>query len=147
VNFIKSHKNWIIAGYILLMVFSFFYVRKVLSEGDLKVTTREKSRGFDEKPAKVTLIIAGPGIGVKYTVDMKNTDTVMDLLDKVSEEQGLEYDMTSYVNRTEFEHINGIKAPEGYVWKLLQGDSDLTEYIQNTKLRDENIYRIILVAN
>ncbi|KKS21352.1 MAG: hypothetical protein UU80_C0030G0004 [candidate division WWE3 bacterium GW2011_GWA1_41_8] len=105
----------------------------------------EPKRVLEVKPVKVKLTIEQTGGSKEYSVELQNIDTVLDLLEEVREDQGFIYEKTAYTYGTIIDGIEGIKAPEGYMWRIFENNIDITENVSNESLNDGFFYSIKLV--
>lgn len=139
----SKYKKYLIPAYILLLVFSFFYVRSVLNNESIKVMEKEKieENVFEIKPAVTYLNIEG---GESYRVRLTNANSVYDILEYLRDENKLYFEKTSYTYGTELDIVNTL-PPNGYLWKVYYGDKDITYAIEELKIKDKDVYTIKLV--
>lgn len=120
------------------------YVRSVLKESELT------SKGEKEKVAPVFQVnvtlkaFVGQGTST-YTVQMKNTDTVVDLLQEVRDLYGLVYEKIDYARGVEISEVKGVPAQQNYKWAVLSNNADITNEIGNTNLVEGAVYELKLM--
>lgn len=135
-------KNFLIPAYILLIIFSFFYVKSVLKEG-ASVIDEKKDREHVEFPkqAKVNLTVQGPGINASYRETMGTNNTVFQMIERVrADNSTFRLEQNAYVDRKEFASINGIEATDSKVWKVYLEDKDITYDIEKEFLVQSGNY-------
>ncbi|KKS18743.1 MAG: hypothetical protein UU77_C0069G0004 [candidate division WWE3 bacterium GW2011_GWC1_41_7] len=139
-------KKYLIVAYIILLVGGYFYINSILDVNKVSVDQKEEpKRVLEVKPVKVKLTIELTGGSKEYSVELQNIDTVLDLLEEVREDQGFIYEKTAYTYGTIIDGIEGIKAPEGYMWRIFENNIDITENVSNESLNDGFFYSIKLV--
>jgi len=139
-------KKYLIVAYIILLVGGYFYINSILDVNKVSVDQKEEpKRVLEVKPVKVKLTIEQTGGSKEYSVELQNIDTVLDLLEEVREDQGFIYEKTAYTYGTIIDGIEGIKAPEGYMWRIFENNIDITENVSNESLNDGFFYSIKLV--
>lgn len=149
----KHLKNTATLLTIIFAIFSYFFVKSALEDGEVKVLDQpEKEKALEIKPVKVTLTVLDPNTGGKreYKKRMQNNNSVLELLEKLREEDEFIYEKIAYTYGTEVDNINGIKAPEGYRWEVnyfaenLEITSNITFEIDDNYLIDKGKYRLKL---
>ena len=139
-------KKYLIVAYIILLVGGYFYINSILDVNKVSVDQKEEpKRVLEVKPVKVKLTIEQTGGSKEYSVELQNIDTVLDLLEEVREDQGFIYEKTAYTYGTIIDGIEGIKAPEGYMWRIFENNIDITGNVSNESLNDGFFYSIKLV--
>ncbi|MBP7927817.1 hypothetical protein KAZ57_01585 [Patescibacteria group bacterium] len=129
--------------YAILLIAGTLYVYDVLKEDLLTVTEIVDENGNKEmevKPININLEIAYEGTMQHYNVKLSNTNSFEDLL-KVS---GVKYEKISYIYGSEFEHINGVRPPEGFAWKAYEGESELKLGSKGQRLKEGTDYKLVL---
>lgn len=114
-------KNIIIVIVLLASFGIFLYVRSVINENEVKIKKKDDSlekRVVDEKPVDVTLIIDNGITKNKYDLELKNTDTILDVLSNLRQQDLLIYEKTHYIYGTEIDHMNYANADENNRWKV-----------------------------
>ena len=136
----------------ILIVGGFFFVRSALNDDEVKILEKSKEeKGFDIKPATVYLQIENVTTGpTAIRKRMKNSNSVLELIEAAREENGLTYEKIGYTYGSELDNINGVDAPDGFRWsvyKVTEGsetEKDITFDIGDEELADETTYIIKL---
>ena len=136
----EKAKKYFPTIYVILLIFSFFYVKSVLKEGDLREYDNEVEKVEKEHPVNVTLVVGDR----KYLVDLESGDTVLDLLEDLRGDDKFYYEKTDYTYGTELDSVNGVKPTLGYKWKLYKDDEDITYIMGDIFLTDDTTYTIRL---
>lgn len=126
--------------YILALVVGYFFVKDALNTSSAIAVDEEKViKHIDEKPVDVTLKINSGRNDIVFELRMNNTNTVLDILDKLTTEGGLKFERTAYTYGTEIEHINSIYATDSLKWKVLMkvDREQAANQIQNLNLEGE----------
>jgi hypothetical protein len=132
-------------GYVIFMAFAYWYVNRVLKEGDLKVTTKEKETVLEVKPVDVKLIVDFQGRKTEYKARLQNVDTVRDFLDNLHDKQQFTYERSIYSDGVRIDEINGIRANASNAWVIKIGNKEITNNLDNEYLKDGSIYDLTLV--
>ena len=127
--------------YIVFVIFSFFYVRSVLKEGDIRNYDDELEKAKKEHPVNVTLVFGDNN----YLVNLKSGDTVLDLLEDLRGDDLFNYEVTGYTYGTELDTVNGVKPTLGHKWKLYNENEDITYTIGDVFLTNNTTYTIKMV--
>ena len=127
--------------YILFLIFSAFYVKDVLKEGDLKKYNSSVEKAEKILDVNVTLIANGK----VYTAKLRSDDTILDLFEDLRDHDNFYYEKTDYVYGTEIGMVNGDKAPIGYKWEVFINEEIITNDIGDIYLENEQTYIIKLV--
>ncbi len=84
-----------------------------------------------------------------YDDGRKNTESVLDLLDFIREEQDFFYEKTAYIYGTELDSINKMSISQDYVWqtyKYADGElEDISLDIHKVSLENDQEYHLIPV--
>ena len=126
--------------YIIFLVFSFFYVRSVMKEGDLRDYDETVDKAIKEVAVDVILVVGNES----YSVKLESRDTVLDLLEDLRGDDKFHYEKTDYTYGTELDSVNGVKPSPGYKWKVFRGNEDITHTIGDIYLTDDTTYTIRL---
>jgi hypothetical protein len=127
------------------MAFAYWYVNRVLKEGDLKVTTKQDENSKEVKPVDVKLLLDYQGKKTEYKARLNNVDTVRDFLDTLQDKQGFSYERTFYTDGVIIDEVNGIKPTEGFRWVIKLGDADVTARLDKDYLKDNDLFNLSLV--
>jgi len=131
--------------YIAFLLFAYFYAKDIINSEELIVSKKNKDKVVEEvKPVRVSLVIKGISQTNTYEIQLKNTNTFDDLLEKLVKDKRLTYEKTEYTYGTEYDRINGENAPEAYVWKVYIDDEDITYNTKGVKLADGSKYTLSL---
>lgn len=132
--------------YVLSVGLTFWYVRSVLKTGTIDVSAQqEEKKVADVKSVKVSLAVEMPKSTISYDAKLKNTDTVLDLLNTLRDTTNFTYQKTAYIDRVELDFINGIYPQGGYKWKIFFNGEDITQKFQDMYLQNKDLYTIKLV--
>lgn len=136
--------------YIVFLAAAYLYINKTLKTSQIKIEPKEVKTGVDIKPAKVTLNILDVPGGGTFTEDMRNTDTVLDLMRKLYERGLLHYERTAYTYGIEITEVNSTIPGQKEKWAVYIYDL-LTKTKTgidpgDTKLVDGGIYYLELVV-
>jgi hypothetical protein len=144
-NILIKAKRYFPIVYAVLAIFVFFYVRNVLNANVVKIEERGEEKVVEDvKPVKISLEIKVNGIVQnKYESEMTTANSFDDLLEQLRK-QGLVYESTSYLWGTEYENINRIQVPEGYSWKLYEGETNRTYKADDIVLKNKAVYTFSL---
>lgn len=127
--------------YIAFLLFSFFYIKGVLKEGDIE--EYDDDTGNVQKVIDIDAILVADG--KFYKSKQRSDDTILDLLEDLRSHTDFYYEKTDYIYGTEINMVNGKKAPEGYKWELVFKDEILTKDIGDIFLQDDQTYNLELV--
>lgn len=144
-NILIKAKKYFPVIYAILAVFVFFYVRGVLNANVIEVEEKgEEKKVEDVKSVKVFLEIKVDGkVQNRYESEMTTANSFDDLLEQLRK-QGLVYESTGYLWGTEYENINRISVPEGFHWKLYEGETDLTYKADDITFKNNAVYTFSL---
>jgi len=147
-RFVLKNKNFWISFYIVLLIFSFIYIRWVLGSTQVQVLDKPlEEKVARVQPAKVTLNVylneaSGP---ITYLARLQNTYTVLDLLNSLKSSSDLTYEKLLYTFGTELTMVNNVPAPTGYKWKVFFNGQDITNTINKLYLKDSAHYDLRLI--
>lgn len=142
-----KNKKKLILGYIGLLILGAFMVHNSLNQKEIKVEDKKEEKSVEEvKPVKVTLQVETTGYVTEYKTAMKNTDSILELLEELRMHKGFWYEKTAYIYGTEIDEINHMKAPLDSKWKVFLDEQDITFDIADMKLEDGKVYTIRLVS-
>ncbi len=145
IKILKSKYVWMTV-YVLSVGLTFWYVRSVLKTGTIDVSAQqEEKKVADVKSVKVSLAVEMPKSTISYDAKLKNTDTVLDLLNTLRDTTNFTYQKTAYIDRVELDFINGIYPQGGYKWKIFFNGEDITQKFQDMYLQNKDLYTIKLV--
>ncbi|MFC1700425.1 hypothetical protein ACFLZ4_02155 [Patescibacteria group bacterium] len=136
----EKYKKYFPYIYVVFLISSFFYVKSVLKEGDLRDYDDEVEKAQKEHPVDVTLVVSG----ISYSVRLESGDTVLDLLEDLRGDDKFYYEKTDYTYGTELDTVDGVKPSSGYKWKVFKGEEDITYTIGDVYLTDKATYTIRL---
>jgi hypothetical protein len=139
---IKQLRNYLIFGYIVLLVGGSLYVTNVLDHTELLETDNDKDKVEEINEVHAYLNIEGDK---SYRVKLTTADTVNDLLEKLRDDKEIFFEKTRYIYGNELEELNKVKTPEGYKWKVFLNDTDVTYQMDKLRLKDETTYTLKLV--
>ena len=135
-------KNYFIIGYILFLILGALYVDSILKHTPIKEKGKQDQIVEEIKPVTVYLNVENDKT---YKVDLKNQDSVSDLLDKLRDNGDIFFEKTRYTYGIEIEELGHVKTPEGYNWRIFLNDLDITPQLDKLKLVDQNTYILKLV--
>lgn len=138
------------AQVVLVLVYAIFlmslkiYVNHVLSGSSVKLVAKnnEKTTALEVKPVNIVFKTEDKN---EYKLRMQNTNTTKDMLDYLRNRGDLFYETTEYTYGTEIDSINHQTTSQGYKWKLFNNEVDITNVINQTKLKDNEVYILKLV--
>ncbi|MEZ6255699.1 MAG: hypothetical protein R3B92_02945 [Patescibacteria group bacterium] len=128
----------------------FVFVRYSLSQNEVPVVDKPSTEDTIEvAPTVVHLDIVQDNVVVKtYRSRIDNVTTVEGWLNRLRDNDGLEYERIAYIYGTELDHINGVAAPQDYKWHLYEGSEDITFQLEDRRLGNktdpEKRYKLIL---
>lgn len=131
--------------YIAILVLSSFYIKSVLRESPLDKKSVKK---IEEQPYAINVIlkvINETNINT-YNIQLKNNDTVKDLLEEVRDHNNFSYEITEYLHKNEIDIVNKIQTPQGYKWIIEIDGQDITNNLGNEYLKTDGIYELKLVT-
>lgn len=139
----KSH---LIVAYVVFLGLSYFYINHVLKQSFVPIseTPKEEKKTIEVRDVNVDLKVDNGSNLLTYHVTLKNTDSLYDMLERLRNKDSFKYEKIAYVYGTELDFINGDKAPDGYKWKLYDGEKDVTFYASDTNLVDGKTYSLVL---
>jgi len=140
-NYMQKAKKYFPYFYILFLIFSFFYVRDVLKEGEL----REYDSNVEETKKVLDVNVTLIANGKTFTAKLRSNDTIFDLFEDLRDDNNFYYEKTDYTYGTEIEMVNGEKAPAGYKWEVFLNEDVVTNNIGDIYLEDEQAYVIKLL--
>jgi hypothetical protein len=140
---IKRAQVVLVLVYAIFLVSLTVYVKHVLSSSSVKLVAKnnEKTTELEVKPVNVVFKIEDKS---EYKLRMQNTNTTKDMLDYLRNHGDLSYETTEYTYGTEIDSINHQTIPS-YKWRLLNNEVDITNTINQTKLKDNEVYILKLV--
>lgn len=132
---------------VTLVIYCFvgFFIISSLKTQPVEETVKEKEKGFETKPAEVSLTIYYDTAKVVYAKKLWTKDSVSDLLELLYKEEHLYFEKNSYSYGIELDNVNGIKAFEGHKWRVFKDNLDITFNIGEEKLEDGKNYTLKLV--
>ncbi len=131
--------------YISLLFLGYFYVRDIIGREELKVgVIDDQKESIEIKPIDVTLMVKTRSSSVEYLANMKNINTLDDLLEDLRDEVDFFFEKTEYTYGTEYDLVNHTKAQEGYAWKVYEDDEDITQNTSGRVLKDKAVYILSL---
>ena len=74
---------------------------------------------------------------------MKNTDTVLELLENLRLDEKITFEVDQYTDRSEIVHINEKFADDTYKWQVYYQDENITYDIGDIELRDKSLYKLV----
>lgn len=137
-NFFKNPRNQFITTIILLtaMITSFFTVTSIVNTVEIPISEREEEKGIERREIRVELTVEMPTGPQVYSERILNTDTIEEFFEKIRETYSFEYERISYRYGDEIDNVNGIKAPDGFDWKLFKNGKDVTYEIGKLDYQD-----------
>jgi len=142
-------KKYFAITYVIFLIVGFFFIRDVIFNHEVPVSKKESKKTEVEVKFVSNKIIVQSENGVllsTYTTSKKNkrknTDTLLDLLNYLREEEGLFYEKTAYVYGMALENVNNVSIPSHFIWKVFHNDKDITFDIHNIHLQNNAEYII-----
>jgi hypothetical protein len=147
INSFKKLKKFFIPAYILILVGSFLYVRQVLNSNNLEVAQKstEVKKVVKTEIFTSTLNLINGTNTSQFKAKLSNQDSVLNFLIYLRANKQLTYEKTDYIDKLVIDNVNGQPVSDGYVWKVLDGDNDITNAIGSTKLRKDTAYTLKLI--
>jgi hypothetical protein len=146
VNISTKTRKILIVSYILLIMFSFLYVRWVLNTERIDIVTDSPPPPATETQTfRVYLIVDTGTTQYEYSFRLQNTNSVMRLIDEARKEDNLTYETEQYVDRMEFAHVMGIVPGDNRSWRVFYEGEDITYKVEDIKLSREAEYTLKLV--
>jgi len=142
---LEKHKSKLIVFYIALLVCVGVSITVVLNKDLIDVAEKEENNPTPSQLIQVTLSI--PQQNLEYAYELKNTDSVGDLLERLRDKENFWYEKINYTYGTELENINNITSQETTKWVVLHKDEDITHQLDNTTLEDDSVYELRLVPS
>ena len=133
-------KKILIIAYIIVTALSALYINAVLKEGDAPSPKKEKPKAVEQKSVNVTLEIHSNGYIQTFNQDMRNVDTVLELLTRSRNRDTFIFEKTLYTWGWGIDSVNRTTAPEGYVWAIFDGETNITPEFDKTYLDDKKVY-------
>ena len=140
-------------GYIILLIASVIFINYSLKQDYVDVSEKEnKKDSFVEmRNFKVTLEIfedLDSSVATSsITVEMSNQDSVGDLLHKLRSENLISYEITSYIDSIELNHVNRVFPNVGEKWAVFYKGEDITHKINSVYLEKAAIYSLHLIRS
>ena len=131
--------------YLLFFVVSFFYVKSVLKHEDISEKDKTKPVIIKEYAVTDYLKVIGPSFVKAYKVERKNTQSVMNMMENIRNNQGFVFEKIEYTHGTEIDSVFQTSAPEGYRWKIFLNGTDITNNIKNILLTNNSTYELKIV--
>lgn len=136
---ISKYKKSFTFIYIVVLIVGYFVVKGTLNDTSIDVGQKQSEEQMDEiKPARVTLLV--PSLSRQYKVEMKNTDSVLDLLENLRKDgsTGFFYEKTLYTYGIELCCINNSSSN----WVLIHDGENITHDIDSKKLVNNGVYTL-----
>ena len=130
---------------------TFFFIKYSLNQENITVTERDEDSGklVKTRDVKVTLEIFeeldAPSPSSSYSIEMSNLDTVEDLIHKLRSDDLISYEITSYIDGFELNHVNRIFPNMGEKWAVFYNDENITSRISSIKLENKSVYSLKLI--
>ena len=141
---IKLFRKFAYPSYLLFIFLAFFFVKGTLSEESIKTSPKKNDKKTSlVKPVKVTLLIDNNISKLTYYEDMKNTDTVLELIENLRLNEKITFEVDQYTDRSEIVHINRKYADEVNKWQVYYQDENITYDIGDIELRDKSLYKLV----
>ncbi len=124
----------------ILLIFTLI-VKVTLATDEVKVMEAPEEEKVQKiEKVKVTIKVNSD----TYEVEQKSNDSVMDAINELREDEIIQFvfEKTEYTYGTVIDDVNGIKLANGYVWRVFNGDKDITQMLNSTYLQDGQIYTI-----
>lgn len=145
---------------IIITVFFFLagylFVTTTLNEDEVKVQEKQSKNKdvIEEKPVKVTLILNGNPYFTTQTFrkKLKNTNTILDLLEDLRKDKMLTYERTFYINSIKLDSINGFTPKTNESWIMfmsVENQKSIDDLKNNVGIKSkyETLYKSALVES
>lgn len=142
----KDFKRILIPLYIFLLLFIFFSVKSVLRDGNIEIEEQpEQEEAIQQRIINVNLEVITPVTRTLYTEELRNTDTVMSLLETARDSNPeFKFEKEAYSYGQRISQVNGISPSEGEEWKVYTTTGDISALLNETYLVKHQTYTIKL---
>lgn len=139
----RKKKIYLISGYIILSILTFFYIRNVLRTEEIKTFSKEKKEeSLNEYEVNVTLKYYNGRKTTQYIRKITNTDSLLSLLQDVRNKEDLPIEFNEYTYGIEIISVENVEPNEGYKWALLNNGDDITLNIASLTLEKDTILEL-----
>lgn len=143
---IKKIQKAALPLYIVFILLSFFYVKSVLKEGDIKIIEESNKKEIKEiKPLKVYLNIETFGSVNSIEVSSDNKNNLIDVLEDLRNEDVIRYEKTYYTDKIVLSYSdNNYFSEKKYEWRIYYDGNDITNEVVEFNLQNDQEFRILL---
>jgi len=147
-------QKYAIIAYALALVIGIVYVHYVLKTVRVDVLEKRQIKKVEDVYITSNVVriykltstapktFTSEEIRTVYADNLKNYDTVYDLLAYLRKKQRLTFEKTDYISKTEIHDVQNIALPPHYTWRIYNNGVDITNTINFTKLVGDQVYEI-----
>ncbi len=136
----KSLKKKLSITYAIILAALGLFIYFSLQKDYVEVKEKESDKqGREERTVDVALNVES---GDTYKLKMKNTDTVLDLLEEVRDKNDFTFERTAYTYGNEIEQVNKKVPLEGEEWAVFKNEEDITKEIGDIYLENDQVYEV-----
>jgi hypothetical protein len=147
----QSFKKQLTFAYIFLLIFSVVFVKYALKQDYVAVNEKDSTKKDTTETRNVDVsleVFEDLDSSVptsSYRVKMSNLNTVGDLIHKLRSDELISYEITSYIDGFELNHVNRIFPNPGEKWAVFYNGEDITSKIDSIDLKNDEIYSLRLI--
>lgn len=135
----------LIACYVGILVFSFFYVQSVLKSNTLDIKQKDTTKKVTSKNITVYFNILDGANSQQLKFTKKNTDNVAGIIETLFDKKNIKIAITAHSYGDVIDAVNNITAPQGYDWKIRKNTVDILTDFSKTDLADGDIFDLLLI--
>ena len=136
----KSLKKKLSITYAIILAALGLFIYFSLQKDYVEVKEKESDKqGREERIIDVALNVES---GDTYKLKMKNTDTVLDLLEEVRDKTDFTFERTAYTYGNKVEQVNKKVPLEGEEWAVFKNEEDITKEIGDIYLENDQVYEV-----
>lgn len=143
----RSIKVWMYLNivYMILLATVVLYTKSVLNTDSFVATEKSTPRDVKEAHAVTVKLSFELNMDQKsYQAELKNQDTVEDLLSYLRNKQGLVYEKTLYTYGTGIDSVFDQLPPLGSEWTVMFNGKNITKDISKTYLINGGTYTLLV---
>jgi hypothetical protein len=141
----KRLKKKLSVIYAILLAALGLFIYFSLQRDYVEVEEKESDKvGREERMVDVVLNVEDGGT---YDLKMKNTDTILDLLEEVRDNTDFSFEKVAYTYGTEIDQVNKEHPPEGTKWAVFKDNENVTSEIGDIYLENDKNYELLTIRS
>ncbi len=142
----SKKKIYLITSYIVLLFFSYLYVKNVLKTKEIDTfNEKEEKESTKEYDVNVTLNYFDGKKTMQYARKITNTDSIYSFLQDIRNKEDLPIEFNEYTYGIEIISVQNVASKTGYKWALLKEEQDITTIISSTSIDKDTTLELKMI--